>query len=140
MAKPAAAIIGSDIGALPQFCGGRKALASATIDVTAINDATTIAGTATNSITDKQTAMPFSNVTVADVDNLAAAPPNPQALTVRIVMDNLDKGSLQNLGGFTVVSNGVLQMVGFAPAVTTSLRNMVFVPVESVIGLPFFGS
>ena len=107
-----------------------------TITVTATNDAPTIVGTATNSITDKQTTQPFSTVTVADVDNLAAAPPNPQTLTFRIVMDNLDKGSLQNLGGFTTVSNGVFQMVGFAPAITSSLRSIVFVPVENHIPVP----
>jgi VCBS repeat-containing protein len=107
-----------------------------TITVASVNDAPTISGTVTNSITDKQTTLPFSTVTVGDVDNLAASPPNPQALTFRIVMDNLDKGSLQNLGGFTAVSNGVLQMVGFAPAITAALNGIVFVPVENHIIVP----
>ncbi len=107
-----------------------------TITVTATNDAPTIVGTATNSITDKQSTLPFSTVTVADVDNLAAAPPNPQTLTFVIVMDNLDKGSLQNLGGFTVISNGVFQMSGIAPAITSALHNIVFVPVENHIPVP----
>jgi len=107
-----------------------------TVTVMSTNDAPTITGTATNSITDKQTTLPFSTVTVADVDNLAAVPPQPQPLTVRIVMDNLDKGSLQNLGGFTTVSNGVFQMIGFAPAITACLINIVFVPVENHIPVP----
>jgi hypothetical protein len=107
-----------------------------TITVTATNDAPTIVGTATNSITDKQTTLPFANVTFGDVDNLAAVPPNPQPLTVRFTMDNLDKGSLQNLGGFTVVSNGVFRLTGFAPTVTANLRGIVFVPVENHITVP----
>ena len=107
-----------------------------TITVTATNDAPTIVGTATNSITDKQTTLPFSTVTFADVDNLAAVPPNPQPLTVRIVMDNLDKGSLQNLGGFTIVSNGVFQLTAIAPTVTTAMRGITFVPVENHIIVP----
>ena len=110
--------------------------ADTTITVTATNDAPTIAGTATNNITDKQTVQPFSTVTIGDVDNLAAAPPQPQTLTVRIVMDNLDKGSLQSLGGFTVVSNGVFQLTGFAPAVTSAIRGIWFVPVNNHIVVP----
>ena len=107
-----------------------------TITVTATNDAPTIVGTATNSITDKQTVLPFSTVTFADVDNLVAVPPSPQLLTVRVVMDNLDKGNLQNLGGFTQVSNGVFQLTGIAPTVTTALRGILFVPVEHHIPVP----
>jgi len=110
--------------------------ANTTITVTATNDPPTITGTATNNITDKQNVVPFSAVTIADVDNLAATPPNPQTLTARIVMDNLDKGSLSNLGGFTVVSNGVFQMAGFAPALTTAIRGMIYTPAENHIVVP----
>ncbi|MDR3457978.1 MAG: Ig-like domain-containing protein [Verrucomicrobiae bacterium] len=110
--------------------------ANTTITVTATNDPPTIVGTATNNITDKQTVQPFSSVTFGDVDNLAAVPANPQVLTARIVMDNLDKGSLSNLGGFTVVSNGVFQMAGFAPALTTAIRGLLYTPVENLITVP----
>ena len=107
-----------------------------TITVASVNDAPTVVGTATNSITDKQTVQPFTTVTFADVDNLAANPAQPQPLTVRIVMDNLDKGNLQNLGGFTVVSNGVFQLTAIAPTVTTAIRGITFVPVENHIIVP----
>ncbi|HEX7652954.1 MAG TPA: hypothetical protein VF607_05575 [Verrucomicrobiae bacterium] len=107
-----------------------------TINVSSVNDAPTIAGTATNSITDKQNVKPFATVSFGDVDNLAAQPPQPQALTVTFTMDNLDKGSLSNLGGFTTVTNGVFTMTDFAPNLTAAIQGIVFNPTLNHIPVP----
>ena len=114
--------------------------ANTVISVTASNDAPTIVGVATNTITDKQTITPFTNVVYGDVDNLAATVPSPQVLTAKLVMDNLDKGSLQNLGGFTTISNGVFTMTGLASAINTSVQSMVFIPVQNHIPIPTTGA
>ena len=56
-----------------------------TVLVTSVDDAPTIVGTTTNSINDKQTVQPFSNVVVADVDNLGN-----QALIAHITLDHVE--------------------------------------------------
>ena len=102
-----------------------------TVTITATNDAPTFAGSGNYSITDKQTVQPFATMIVADVDNDGLQP-----LTVRLTLDNLDKGGLQNLGGFTQTSNGVFQLFGIPTNITTALRGMVYVPVPNHIPVP----
>ncbi|MEY4917835.1 MAG: hypothetical protein RL616_1748, partial [Verrucomicrobiota bacterium] len=102
-----------------------------TVAVTAVNDAPTTAGAVASSITDKQIVNPFAGIVIGEVDDDTV-----QSLTARIALDHLDNQTLTNLGGFTVVSNGVFTLTGTATNLTTALRGITFVPVENHIIVP----
>ncbi len=102
-----------------------------TVTVTATNDAPTITGNGNYNISDKQTVQPFASIVVADVDDDTLQP-----LTVRLLLDHLDNGALQNLGGFTQTSNGVFTLYGYPTNITTALRGMTYVPVPNHIPVP----
>jgi|GEM_PF-626118 len=102
-----------------------------TVTITSVNDAPTITGNGNYAITDKQTVQPFASINVGDVDN-----DGQQILTVDLVMDNLDKGALQNLGGFTLITNGLFELSDTPAHITTSLRGMLYVPVPNHIPVP----
>jgi len=98
----------------------------AQVSVSAVNDPSTIVGTATGqAVTDKTTLDPFSGVTVGDVDNPA------QTLTVVITLDAAAKGQLTNLGGFAEAPAGTYTFSGTAAAATTALNAMTFDPTEN---------
>lgn len=122
----------ANVAVTVRAAGSDRATNTVTIAVAGVNDAPTITGVANGQqITDKQTINPFATVVVGDRDQCGY-----QTNTVIIVMDNVDKGSLQNLGGFTVVSNGVYQMTGVPANLTTALQGIVFVPVPNHIIVP----
>ena len=104
---------------------------STTVTITSTNDAPTIAGNGNYYISDKQSVQPFATIIVADVDNDGMQP-----ITVDIVMDNLDKGALQNLGGFTQVTNGLFEIYGTPTNITKALRDIIYVPVPNHIPVP----
>jgi hypothetical protein len=85
------------------------------------------------SITDKQTATPFSGVTISDVDVPA------QTLTVSVTLDSAAKGSFTaaslSASGFVDATGGVYTFSGTAAAATTAIRQLVFQPAENRITL-----
>ena len=111
--------------------GSDRDTKTVTITIVGTNDLPTIVGTQAGiQITDKQTAQPFTNVTINDVDEHGL-----QNLTTRVSF-NSASGALTNLSGFSLVSPGVYNFNGIGSAVTTALRNLRFVPVENRIPVP----
>ena len=55
---------------------------------------------------------------------------------MRITLDHLDNGNLQNLGNFTQTAPGVFFYYGTPTNITTSLRGMIYVPVPNHIPVP----
>jgi hypothetical protein len=102
-----------------------------TMTLIGTNDPPTIVDSMDSAITDKQRVYPFANITIGDLDEFDLQP-----LTVRIAMDNLDKGSLQNLGGFTQVAAGLFELYGLPSAINTALRDILYVPVPNHIPVP----
>ena len=97
-----------------------------TVVSTSINDAPTIVGTsAGQTVTDKSTVLPFTGVTIGDVDS----PDQTQAVSV--TLDIAAKGSFTaaslTASGFTGGS-GVYNFSGTAAAATTAIRQLVFAP------------
>ncbi len=112
--------------------GSDRSNAVVTVTIAGVNDPPTITGTQSGqAITDKQTDQPFSTVTVADVDEFGLQP-----LTVTVMLDNAVKGALQNLGGFIVSAPGVYTMSGLGADITTTMRNLTFVPTQNRIPIP----
>ncbi|MCK5925119.1 MAG: cadherin-like domain-containing protein, partial [Methylococcales bacterium] len=94
-----------------------------TIDITATNDAPTIASTtASQDVNDNATISPFSSVTIADADNPA------QIQTVSITLDTALKGNFTTLNGFTDATGGVYTFNGTAAATQTAIQGLVFTP------------
>ena len=81
--------------------------------------------TTSTSITDKQTATPFSNITITDADN------PPQTQTVKVVLDNAAKGTLSNLGGFVHSPAGTYTFTGTAANAQTAIRGLIFTPTQN---------
>ncbi len=103
-----------------------------TINVTAVNDPSTITGTQGGfNITDKQTVQPFTNVVVADVDDLSIQP-----LLVTVQLDSAVKGTLQNIGVFSNSAPGVYSYTGTASNATVAIKGMIFVPTPNHIIVP----
>jgi len=102
-----------------------------TLTIAGVNDLPVWAGNLNRAITDKQTVQPFSALTLTDLDEYGL-----QWQTVRIFMDHLDNGTLQNLGGFTQTAPGIFLMSGTPAGITTALRGIVFAPVPNHIPVP----
>ncbi len=100
--------------------------ASASIVVSAINDAPTITGTqAGQAVNDTGTINPFAGVSIGDVDNPA------QTLTVSVTLDTAAKGVFSTLNGFTDAGGGVYTFSGTAAAATTAIHGLVFDPADN---------
>lgn len=106
-----------------------SATEDATLHIKATNDAPTLTvGTATYSITDKQTAQPFSGVTVTDVDNSGNQP-----VTISIEVVDTDGGYLTvGSSGFSS-NNFVYSYTGTPANATSAAHQLVFVPIENHI-------
>ena len=102
-----------------------------TVTITATNDAPVVTGNGNYFISDKQSVYPFATINVVDVDNDGLQP-----LVLEISLDHLDNGALQNLGGFTQITNGLFEIYGTPSNITKALRGIVYVPVPNHIPVP----
>jgi|GEM_PF-1447904 len=101
-----------------------------TVISTSINDIPTITGTvAGQAVNDNATILPFSGVTIGDVDNPA------QTLVVRVTLDSAAKGVFTTLNGFTDLGGGVYEFTGTAAAATTAIRGLVFDPTDNRVAV-----
>ncbi|UOA08407.1 FG-GAP-like repeat-containing protein [Methylobacter sp. S3L5C] len=104
----------------------------ATVDVTAVNDAPTLAGvTAVTNINDTGTATPFSAFTITDADSAS--------LTVSIALDNAAKGvftaaSLSSSGFSTTDALTYNHATGTPAALQAALQLLVFQPTANRVG------
>ena len=93
------------------------------IAVSAINDAPTIAGaSAGQAVADNATILPFSGLTIADVDSPA------QTQTVSVTLNDTAKGSFTTLNGFANTGGGVYTFSGTAAQAQTAIHGLVFTP------------
>jgi VCBS repeat-containing protein len=111
--------------------GSDRDTKTVTITVIGVNDVPQIAGTQTNSISDKQVVQPFANVSISDLDEYGLQP-----LTVNVAIDSPVKGALQNLSGFVDAGSGVYTYHGVASNITAAIRGLVFVPTPNRIIVP----
>lgn len=112
--------------------GSDQDTATVSITVAGVNDAPVISGAGVVSqITDKQTGTPFAGVTIHDVDDQGMEP-----LTVTVIIDDIAKGTLTNVGGFVESPAGTYTITGTPTNVTAAIRGLVFVPVENRIIVP----
>ena len=96
--------------------------ANTTVNVMAVNDPPVITGTiAGQHVYEQSSIEPFGGVNITDVDNLTVQP-----LTVTVVIDNVIKGNLTNLGGFVQSPAGTYTKTGTAAQVSDALRGLVF--------------
>ncbi len=102
-----------------------------TVTIFSTNDAPVVTGNGNYFISDKQSIYPFATINVVDVDNDGLQP-----LVLEISMDHLDNGALQNLGGFTQITNGLFEIYGTPTNITKALRGIVYVPVPNHIPVP----
>jgi VCBS repeat-containing protein len=113
--------------------GSDQSETTVTLCVEGRNDIPVINNTATNlTITDKQTALPFTGVTVIEVDQQTVEP-----IDVTVSLDNAAKGTLQDLGDFTDLGGGQYGLIGVTAAdATAQIRSLLFVPTENRITVP----
>jgi VCBS repeat-containing protein len=99
---------------------------TAVVTVTPVNDVPVITGTVDDQeLYMRSSLRPFVGVNITDIDDLGV---QPQTVTIQI--DNAVKGSLSNLGGFTLLSegSGTYRMKATPAAVSAALRGVVFTP------------
>jgi ELWxxDGT repeat protein len=93
-----------------------------TVIATSINDPPAWNGTvAGQTVDDNATIDPFTGVTITDPDNNAS-------LTVIVSLDDPDKGTLTNLGGFVEGPDGTYTFIGSPVASTTAIKSLTFAP------------
>ncbi len=111
--------------------GSDRDTGTVSITVDGINDVPVLAGTAPfpSIITDRETADPFSNVSITDPDE--SPPGTPENLTVTITLDDGDKGIL--LGVFNNDGGGVYSFIGSPADATTTIRALIFDPTDNRI-------
>lgn len=97
------------------------------------NDTPTITNLAVNgAITDKMTSMPFSMVSIHEVDEQQM-----EAIDVMITLDDGDKGQLRNLGAFVQTDSDTYWMTNVTAAFANAqIRAIVFDPTENRIRVP----
>jgi len=105
------------------------------ITVTSVNDAPTIASTATDAIDDNATSTLFSAGTIADVDFSETV---DLVITQKLADTSTDStqanGAITTLGGFTDVGDGTYTLNGATPAAaTTAIQAMIFTPTENQV-------
>jgi hypothetical protein len=99
---------------------------TAVVTVTPVNDTPVITGTVANQkLYQRSSLRPFVGINITDIDDLGL---QPQTVTIQI--DNAIKGTLSNLGGFLLLSegSGTYRMTGTPLAVSTAIRSVVFTP------------
>ncbi|WP_160164644.1 Ig-like domain-containing protein [Pedosphaera parvula] len=103
--------------------------ASSVVNVTAADDAPTIAGTvAGQTVYQRSSIKPFAGVVIGDLDDFQLQP-----LKVTVTLDNAIKGNLTSLGGFVSLGGGVYTLGSTnagvtAAAATTAMRGLIFNP------------
>ena len=102
-----------------------------TMTIVGTNDVPMISGNTNYAVTDKQNVQPFATLSLADLDEYGQ-----QLQMVHIFVDQVNAGTLQNLGGFAQTGPGVFSLTGTPAAITTALRGLVFVPVPNHIPVP----
>ena len=102
-----------------------------TMTIVGTNDLPVIAGNTNYAITDRQTVQPFATISLTDLDEYGQ-----QLQTVHILVDQVDKWTLQNLGGFAQTGPGIFTLTGTPAGITTALRGIVFAPVPNHIPVP----
>ncbi len=113
--------------------GSDRSANTITLLVEGLNDPPWIENDAPNPpITDKQTAAPFVNVSIFEVDEQ-----HQEALEVTVSLDDADKGVLQNLGDFVSQGNGSYVLTNATAALATAqIRGLIFEPTENRITVP----
>jgi hypothetical protein len=102
--------------------------ASTTVIVSPVNDAPIIKGIShPASITDAETAAPFSGVEISDVDELGR-----QADTVTISLNITNLGYFTNLSGFSSNANGTYTLSGPPATNTAAIHQLIFVPSQQL--------
>ncbi|MCW1883826.1 Ig-like domain-containing protein [Luteolibacter flavescens] len=99
---------------------------TAVVTVTPVNDVPVITGTVGGQkLYQRASLRPFVGVNIVDIDDLGL-----QRQTVTIQIDNAIKGTLSNLGGFALLSegSGTYRMSGSPAAVSAAIRGIVFTP------------
>jgi hypothetical protein len=108
--------------------GNASSTRTATVTITSLNDAPSFSVSGTVSITDKQTANPFSSVTASDVDNQGT-----QSQTVTITLSNTNTGFLV-VGTSGFASNNFTYTYSGAPnTVGSAVSALTYQPVENVL-------
>ncbi|MFN8817007.1 MAG: DUF4347 domain-containing protein, partial [bacterium] len=105
-----------------------------TVVSTSINDNPTVSGaTAGQSVNDNATVVPFSGVTIGDIDSPA------QTLTVSVSIDDAAKGVFTPASlaasGFADAGGGVYSFSGTAAQATVAIRALVFDPTNNRVAV-----
>jgi len=83
-------------------------------------------------ITDKETAKPFEDVTIIEVDEQLQ-----ERVDVVVSIDDVNKGILNNLDGFTDLGGGSYALTNITGATASlQIRELIFVPTENRITVP----
>ncbi|MBF0621417.1 MAG: tandem-95 repeat protein, partial [Magnetococcales bacterium] len=94
---------------------------------TAVNDSPVISGVSADQTVDDTAAIsPFSTVSITDDDTAAE-----QTLSVTVMLDDMDKGSLSNLVSGSDNGDGSYTLSGTASVVQAELQGLVFDPTEN---------
>jgi hypothetical protein len=119
---------GAQVGFIDGINGALRDFLEALVD--GPNSAPTVSGTvAGQPVTDLTTARPFSQTTISDIDT------PPQALLVRVKMDDPAKGSFTGLNGFTDQGDGIVEFTGTAEAAAGAIQGLVFDPADARVPL-----
>ena len=110
-----------------------RSTTNVTLVVEGRNDPPEIANDTTNApITDKQTALPFTGVTITEVDEQLQ-----ERIDVLVSIDDPAKGRLFNLEAFVDIGSGRYSLTNVtAAAATATIRQLVYIPVENRITVP----
>ncbi|MDD4017307.1 MAG: Ig-like domain-containing protein [Kiritimatiellae bacterium] len=113
--------------------GSDQSTTTVTVHVEGRNDSPVILNEPANApITDKETARPFTGMTLVEVDQQTLEP-----VDVLVWLDDAAKGTLQELGGFVDLGAGRYGLSGVTAAYATAqIRNLLFVPTENRITVP----
>ncbi|MFT5473949.1 MAG: hypothetical protein ACI856_002283, partial [Kiritimatiellia bacterium] len=113
--------------------GSDRSVTNITIVVQGVNDPPTIANSVLpTTITDKQTAWPFTGVTLTEVDQQLM-----ELIDVEVSLPNPAQGVLTHLGTFMDLGAGRYVVSNVTAAFGTSeLRQLVFMPTENRITVP----
>lgn len=108
--------------------GATRANSGTVVAITSVNGAPRIEGVPLIQpvlISPAPPVRPFAGVSVTDDET--------NAITVKVILDNPDKGTFTNLGGFVATVPGTYQVVTNHEAASTALSNLAFVASESFV-------
>lgn len=133
VADDAAGLVTGCVRVAVHEAGSDRDTTTVTVHVQGRNDQPAILNvTPPLSITDKQSARPFTGVTLTEVDQQTLEP-----IDVVVSLDDAASGTLQELGGFLDLGEGRYGITNVtAAAATAMIRNLLFVPTENRIPVP----